>query len=252
VRDDGQVSEPASDSTTQYAPGVAVAPKVRLLSLIAVAVLAVDVVTKTLAVALLEGRDPVELLGGAVYLVLVRNPGAAWSLATGYTWVLSLIAITIVVVIIRVARRLRSTGWAIALGLVLGGALGNLTDRIFRSPGPLRGHVVDMVSVFAPDGSAFPVFNAADSAVCCGGVLLVLLALTGRELDGTRTVSARRAAREEREAAESGQDEPADGVSGRSDGEKSGESSSPNRSDADGATPDPSSAAASSDGGSGA
>jgi signal peptidase II len=170
---------------------VAAGPKVRLLSLIAAAVLAIDIVTKTVAVAELEGRDPVELFGGLVHLVLVRNPGAAWSLATGYTWVLSLIAITVVIVLIRVARRLRSTGWAIALGLVLGGALGNLMDRLFRAPGPLRGHVVDMVSLLEPDGSFFPVFNAADSAVCCGGVLLVLLALTGRELDGTRSPSRR-------------------------------------------------------------
>ena len=138
--------------------------------------------------ARLEGRDPVELLGGAVYLVLVRNPGAAFSLATGYTWVLSLVAVAVVVVIARIARRLRSTGWAVALGLVLGGALGNLIDRIFRSPGPLQGHVVDVVSLFAPDGSVWPVFNLADSSIVTGGVLLVLLALTGRELDGTRVV----------------------------------------------------------------
>ncbi len=173
------------------APSVAAGPRIRLLALIAAAVLAVDVATKVLAVAELEGREPVALLGGLVNLVLVRNPGAAWSLATGYTWVLSLIAIAIVVVLIRVARRLRSTGWAIALGLVLGGALGNLVDRLFRSPGPLRGHVVDMVSLVRPDGTFFPVFNAADAAVCCGGALLVLLALTGRELDGTRTPSRR-------------------------------------------------------------
>lgn len=173
------------------APSVAAGPKIRLLALIAAAVLAVDVVTKVLAVAELEGREPVALLGGLVNLVLVRNPGAAWSLATGYTWVLSLIAIAVVVVLIRVARRLRSTGWAIALGLVLGGALGNLVDRFFRSPGPLSGHVVDMVSLVRPDGTFFPVFNAADAAVCCGGVLLVLLSLTGRELNGTRTPSRR-------------------------------------------------------------
>ena len=147
-----------------------------------------DVVTKVLAVARLEGREPVELLGGAVYLVLVRNPGAAFSLATGYTWVLSLVAVAVVVVIVRIARRLRSTGWAVALGLVLGGALGNLADRIFRAPGPLQGHVVDVVSLFAPDGSVWPVFNLADSSIVTGGVLLVLLALTGRELDGTRVV----------------------------------------------------------------
>ena len=118
--------------------------------------------------------------------MLVRNPGAAFSLATGYTWVLSLIAVAVVVVIARIARRLRSAGWAVALGLVLGGALGNLMDRIFRAPGPLQGHVVDVVSLFAPDGSVWPVFNLADSSIVTGGVLLVLLALTGRELDGTR------------------------------------------------------------------
>jgi signal peptidase II len=171
------------------APPVAVGPRVRLLSVIAVLVLAVDIATKTLAVAELEGREPAELFGGLVWLTVVRNPGAAWSMAT---WILSLIAITVVIVLIRVARRLRSTGWAVALGLVLGGAVGNLVDRVFRAPGPLRGHVVDMVSLVRPDGSFFPVFNAADSAVCCGGILLVLLALTGRELDGTRTPSRRR------------------------------------------------------------
>ena len=160
--------------------------RVRLLGVIAALVLAADVLIKVVSVDRLEGQAPIELLGGAVYLVLVRNPGAAFSLATGYTWVLSLVAVAVVVVIVRIARRLRSTGWAVALGLVLGGALGNLGDRVFRAPGPLRGHVVDMVSLLAPDGSVWPVFNLADSAIVSGGVLLVLLALTGRELDGTR------------------------------------------------------------------
>lgn len=159
--------------------------RVGLLAVIAVLVLIADIVTKTIAVAQLEGREPVRLLGGLIYLQLLRNAGAAFSLATGYTWILSVVAIAVVVIIARVARRLRSTGWAIALGLVLGGASGNLTDRIFRAPGPLQGHVVDMVSPFAPDGAAFAVFNLADSAISCGGVLLVLLALLGRDLDGT-------------------------------------------------------------------
>jgi signal peptidase II len=181
------VSEPASDPTTQSAPGAAAGSKVRLLALIAVLVLAVDIITKVVAVAQLEDRAPVELLGGLVYLQLVRNPGAAFSLATGYTWVLTIVAIAVVVVIVRVARRLRSTGWAVALGLVLGGALGNLTDRLFRAPGPLQGHVVDVVSLFTPDGRAWPVFNLADSSIVSGGVLLVLLALLGREHDGRRT-----------------------------------------------------------------
>ncbi|MGH3992702.1 MAG: signal peptidase II, partial [Pseudonocardiaceae bacterium] len=113
--------------------------------------------------------------------------GAAFGMATGMTWLLTLIAVGVVVAIIRAAGRLRSRGWAVALGLVLGGALGNLTDRVFRAPGPLSGHVVDMVSLFAPDGSVWPVFNLADSAIVCGGVLLVLLAAAGREFDGSRS-----------------------------------------------------------------
>lgn len=176
MRDDGPVTAPP-----------AIASRVRLLAGIAVLVLAIDVVSKVVGVARLEGREPVEVLGGLIHLQLVRNPGAAFSLATGYTWVLSLVALAVVVVIVRVARRLRSTGWAVALGLVLGGASGNLVDRLFRAPGPLRGHVVDLFSPFAPDGRAFPVFNVADSAIVCGGILLVVLALLGREIDGTRT-----------------------------------------------------------------
>jgi signal peptidase II len=190
--DDGVVSDLESEPPAERTPGFAAAPRVQLLALIAAVVLAADIVTKVVAVAQLEGREPVEVLGGLVYLQLLRNPGAAFSFATGYTWVLTIIAIAVVVVIVRVARRLRSTGWAVALGLVLGGALGNLTDRIFRSPGPLQGHVVDVVSLLAPDGRVWPVFNLADSSIVTGGVLLVLLALLGRELDGTRSGQAGR------------------------------------------------------------
>ncbi len=163
--------------------------RIVLLAGIAAGVLALDVLTKVLAVATLEDRPPVELLGGAIYLVLLRNPGAAFSMATGYTWVLTIVALVVVAVIVRIARRLASPGWAIGLGLVLGGALGNLTDRLFRYPGPLSGHVVDMVALFAPDGSVWPVFNAADSGIVCGGILLVLMTLRGEEIDGSRTRS---------------------------------------------------------------
>ena len=96
--------------------------------------------------AQLEGREPVELLGGAVYLALLRNPGAAFSLATGYTWVLTLVAIVVVGRDHPDGAAARSTGWAIALGLVLGGALGNLIDRDLPrarpAAGPRRGHGV--------------------------------------------------------------------------------------------------------------
>ncbi|MGH3978853.1 MAG: signal peptidase II [Pseudonocardiaceae bacterium] len=164
-----------------------------LLAGTAVAVVTLDVGSKVVAVATLEGQEPVRLLGGGLYLVLYRNPGAAFSLATGLTWLLSLIAVAVVVAIVRLAPRLRSPGWAFGLGLVLGGALGNLVDRFFRSPGPLRGHVVDFVSLFAPDGSVWPVFNLADSSIVTGGVLLVLLALLGRDYDGSTTRERRQA-----------------------------------------------------------
>ena len=107
--------------------------------------------------------------------------------------VFTLIAAVVVVVIVRAARRLYSTGWAVALGLVLGGAVGNLVDRVFRDPGFLRGGVVDFLSVFAPDGSVWPIFNVADSAIVCGGVLGALLALRGIEFDGTRAADRRAA-----------------------------------------------------------
>jgi signal peptidase II len=100
------------------------------------------------------------------------------------------IAVAVSVIIVRTARRMYSTGWAVSLGLVLGGAVGNLIDRIFRDPGFLRGGVVDFLSVFGPDGQVWPVFNVADSAIVCGGILGAVMALRGIEFDGTRTGAA--------------------------------------------------------------
>ena len=97
------------------------------------------------------------------------------------------IALAVVVAIIWIMPKLRSVGWAIGLALVLAGALGNLVDRFLREPGPLRGHVVDFLSPFAPNGDAFPVFNIADSSIVCGGALIVLMALLGRDYDGRST-----------------------------------------------------------------
>ncbi|MBB5155726.1 signal peptidase II [Saccharopolyspora phatthalungensis] len=156
-----------------------------LLGGVAVVALGIDIVTKIAVVANLEGHAPVRLLGGVLYLDVLRNPGAAFSLATGMTWLLALLAIAVVGVIIWLAPKLRSPGWAVGLGLVLGGACGNLVDRIFRAPGPLQGHVVDFLSVFAPGGAIWPVFNVADSCIVCGGILVVLLSLMGRDYDGT-------------------------------------------------------------------
>lgn len=154
--------------------------------LLAAAVLAADLVTKVVVVATIAPGEDIRVLGGLLYLTQLRNIGAAFSFAEGWTVVFSLIAVVVAVVIVRTARRLFSTGWAVALGLVLGGALGNLIDRVFRDPGFLRGGVVDFLSVFAPDGRVWPVFNVADSAIVCGGILGAVLALRGIEFDGTR------------------------------------------------------------------
>jgi signal peptidase II len=182
---------------------------------VGVSVLLVDQVTKHLSVIYLEDGDPVRLLWGAVYLTLVRNSGAAFSLGTDITYVFPLVALVVLVVLALVIWRVRSIAWAVALGLVLGGVFGNLGDRLFRAPGPFVGHVVDMVSVFDERGRVFPVFNAADSALTIGVVLIILLELTGRQRDGTRLPS-----RAERQAAagqadrERSGDEPAAGSRG--------------------------------------
>jgi signal peptidase II len=162
-------------------------PRTRLLLLLAAGILLADLVTKVIVVATVEPGEDIRLLGGALYLTQLRNVGAAFSFAEGATVLFSLVAVVVAVVIVRTASRMYSTGWAVTLGLVLGGALGNLIDRIFRAPGFLRGGVVDFLSVFGPDGSVWPVFNVADSAIVCGGVLGALLALRGIEFDGTRT-----------------------------------------------------------------
>ncbi len=95
-------------------------------------------------------------------------------------------------IIVRAASRLRSTGWAVALGLILGGAAGNLVDRLARAPGPLRGAVVDWISLLDPYGPVWPIFNLADSAIVCGGVCAVVLVLLGFDIDGGRRTGPRR------------------------------------------------------------
>ncbi|MEV0648680.1 signal peptidase II [Phytomonospora sp. NPDC050363] len=148
--------------------------------------IALDILTKTIAVESLQGREPVKLLGGLIYFDLIRNGGAAWGMGSEYTWVLSIVAMTVSAAIAAYVWRVRSLPWAIAFGLVFGGALGNIVDRVFRAPGVFHGHVVDFISPFEPGGQAYPVFNLADSSLVIGVCLVVLLELTGRRMDGTR------------------------------------------------------------------
>ncbi|MGW6293481.1 signal peptidase II [Streptomyces sp. NPDC055058] len=154
----------------------------RVLVLFAVAAFAyaLDLISKMIVVAKLEHHEPIEVVGDWLRFEAIRNAGAAFGFGEAFTVIFTVIAAAVIVVIIRLARKLYSLPWAIALGLLLGGALGNLTDRIFRSPGVFEGAVVDFI---AP--KHFAVFNLADSAIVCGGILIVLLSFRGLDPDGT-------------------------------------------------------------------
>jgi signal peptidase II len=177
---------PAGPDAAVPQVGVGRRRAITILMATAMLVLLADLGTKQLALSTLRDGEPVRLLGGAVYLTLIRNSGAAFGLGSDYTWVFPLVTLAVVGWISWMATRLRSLPWSIALGLVLAGALGNFTDRIFRAPGPFLGHVVDMVSLFDPYGQTWPIFNLADSALVSGVILAILLELTGRQRDGTR------------------------------------------------------------------
>lgn len=152
-----------------------------VLWLVALIVIVVDQVTKQWALSALSDGRHTALLGRALGLVLVRNPGAAFSFATGQTWIFALIASFVVAIIIRVSRNLASRSWAVALGLVLGGAVGNLIDRLLREPGFLRGHVIDFI-----DYGGYFVGNVADIAIVAAAAGIIVLSLGGWEIDGTR------------------------------------------------------------------
>jgi signal peptidase II len=179
-------AQPASGGAIHPSAAISRRSAVGMLAAVSAAVLLTDLGTKQLAVALLAGSEPVRLLGGAVYLVYVTNSGAAFSIGSSYTFVFPIVAFAVIGWIGWMAWRLRSWPWAVSLGLVLGGATGNLIDRLFRPPGPLLGEVVDMVSLFDPYGRVWPVFNVADSALVVGVALAVWLELSGRRRDGTR------------------------------------------------------------------
>ena len=156
----------------------------RLLALVvalALTVVVVDQVTKAWALRTLTEGDRIPVLGDLLGLQLVFNPGAALSIATGMTWVLTLVALAVVVVVVRMSRRLGSPLWALTLGLLLGGAVGNLVDRFARPPAPGRGHVIDFIAY----GNVF-VGNVADIAIVVAAGLVIIQTLRGVGLDGTR------------------------------------------------------------------
>jgi signal peptidase II len=150
--------------------------------IVAVPVYVADQLTKAWATANLQPDQPRKLIGSILQLTLTRNSGAAFSIGTGATWILTVIACSVVVFVVITARRLGSRGWALALGLLLAGSLGNLTDRMFRAPGPGRGQVVDFLQL-----PHYPIFNLADSAIVTAAVLIAVMAFRGVGIDGTRS-----------------------------------------------------------------
>ena len=148
----------------------------RHLLVTALIVVLLDLATKAWAVARLENQSDIKVIGEFLKFSFVRNPGAAFSFGTSVTWVFTLIAIVVSFAILLMSRKVTNRPWAIALGGLLGGALGNLIDRIFRSPEVFHGHVVDFISV--PN---YPMFNISDSAVVLSAIAMVILSLRGVE-----------------------------------------------------------------------
>jgi signal peptidase II len=144
-------------------------------------VLFLDQLTKALALAHLTPGEPVNVIGTLLKFNLIRNSGAAFSLGSGYTPYISAIQIAVALGVIYLSRRLGSAVWAVAFGLLFGGAVGNILDRIFREPSPFHGHVVDFLQT-----PHWAIFNVADMAVTSAAVLLVIQTLRGIRLDGTR------------------------------------------------------------------
>ncbi|HJR90608.1 MAG TPA: signal peptidase II [Aeromicrobium sp.] len=152
---------------------------IRIFATAAGCVWVLDQATKALAVATLDPTRSITLVPHVFWLTLTRNSGAAFSAGAEMTFLLSMIAIIVVVTVIRMARRLEDRGWALGLGLLLGGALGNLTDRILRAPSPFRGEVVDFLHL-----THWPVFNVADMALTAAAVVILHRGFTGATMDG--------------------------------------------------------------------
>lgn len=208
------MSTTPDEPTTAAGPPSDDAPKppvrpalVATLLVVAAVVVVVDQLSKEWALSSLPrngtGRPVIE---GWLQWRLTFNPGAAFNMATGTTWIFTVIATVVAITILRVSRRLGSRGWALALGLLLGGAVGNLGDRLFRAPGFARGHVVDFIEYLKFPFMDFPIFNVADSAITCAAVTIGVLGVLGIALDGTRE-----AARQHGAAGDRRDGDPADG-----------------------------------------
>ena len=170
-----------SDETSSPTPTTRRGPRLAVFATVAVLGYTADLLSKVLAVQHLEPGRSVPVVGDLLTLYIARNPGAAFSTGTSYTVLLSCIAIAAAFAVVWTARRLRSTAWAFGLGFLLAGVLGNLTDRVFREPGVLRGHVVDFLRL-----PHWPIFNVADICINLAAALIIIQALRGVSVDGRK------------------------------------------------------------------
>ena len=148
----------------------------RLFVIFTVSIFALDLITKNWAISYLQYREPVKVIGDFLQLTFATNPGAAFDLIGDATLILSSLKLCVAAFILFFIRKVTNGSWAIALGLLLGGVLGNLMDRAFRPPGPWRGEVIDWIEL--PN---WPVFNIADSAIVTSALLMSLLAIRNIE-----------------------------------------------------------------------
>jgi signal peptidase II len=176
-------TEPQAKVPASKVSGSAVSVRALVaLALVAVVVYSLDQFTKFLIVSRLTEGEQVKAIGELLQFHFVKNSGAAFSIASGSTWIFSIAASAVTIFIIGFARRIRSVGWAVLFGMLLGGTTGNLTDRLFREPGFGVGHVVDFIQV-----QGFPaIFNIADSFIVASMGLFILLTIRGIGLDGRR------------------------------------------------------------------
>jgi signal peptidase II len=176
------VSEPETAAPAPVGRGRVSVRAIVTLVVVALAVYGFDQLTKFLVVKNLTENSQVNVIGTLLQFHFVKNPGAAFSLASGMTWIFSIAATAVAIFIIWFARRIRSIGWAVLFGMLLGGTTGNLTDRLFREPSFGLGHVVDFIQVYG-----FPaIFNIADSFICASMALFIILTIRGVRLDGQR------------------------------------------------------------------
>jgi signal peptidase II len=181
-----EASGPAASGSALSRPAVSrAAVSVRaliVLALVAIVAYGLDQFTKHLIVNSMTEQEQVKVIGRFLQFHFVKNSGAAFSLASGSTWIFSIAASAVTIFIIGFARRIRSVGWAVLFGMLLGGTTGNLTDRLFREPGFGVGHVIDFIQV-----QGFPaIFNIADSFIVASMGLFIILTIRGIGFDGRR------------------------------------------------------------------